>query len=136
MHMQNKNPLTNYLYNSHEVMSFYQYAMRLGFWPDYPDEKNEELSRHMETAGVSDTRKIDQLLIDNKELLRNYLSHIYSKRKNTWRVTPEFLCALILIARSVDSFSTNLLMELGWEEEIASIVIDTARLFRGKLAIT
>lgn len=133
--MQNENPLTNHLYNSREVMSFYQYAMRLGFWPDYPDEKNDELSRHMETAGVSEN-EIDQLLIDNKELLRNYLSHIYSKRKNTWRVTPEFLCALILIVRSVDSFSTDLLMELGWEEEIASIVIDTARLFRGKLTIT
>lgn len=134
--MQIKNPLTDYLYNSHEVMSFYQYAMRLGFWPDYPDEKNEELSRHMETAGISDTGEIDQLLIDNNELLRNYLSQIYSKRKYTWRVTPAFLCSLILIARSVDSFSKNLLMELGWEEEIASIVIDTARLFRGKLAIT
>lgn len=33
-------------------------------------------------------------------------------------------------------FSTSRLMELRWEEAIASIVINTARLFRGKLAIT
>ncbi|WP_417356117.1 hypothetical protein [Gallaecimonas pentaromativorans] len=129
-----KDQLVQYVYNSKPAMNLYQSAIAIGFWPDFPDYKIESLSWFLEAIEVSDISIIDDLLIKKEETLKRYIAHIYANRNNPWRVTPGFLCELALIAKHPNLFKLENLVEHGWDEDIASIVISAANKFSKNIA--
>lgn len=129
-----KDQIVQYVYNSKPAINFYRSSMAIGFWPDFPDYKIEDLSWFLETLEISDINSIDELLTNNEETLKRYIAHIYADRKNPWRVTPGFLCELALIAKHPNSFTTEKLVEHGWDKDIASIIICAANKFSQNIA--
>ena len=129
-----RNQIIDYVYNSEPVISFYRSAMGIGFWPDIPDYQIEELAWYLDGAEVNEITTIDSLLSEHKESLSRYIAHIYANGKQPWRVTPGFLCALVLIVKFPGPFTEDHLVEKGWEKELASIVISSAKIFSPYLA--
>lgn len=121
--------IIDYIYNSDAVMSFYQSAMVVGFWPDYSDHQIEQLAWDLEHADIDDITIIDSLLNEYGGILRKYIAHIYAGRTRIWRVTPEFLCTLVLIVKFPELFAENYLAEKGWDKDIANIVCLSAGAF-------
>lgn len=124
-----RDQLIDYLYNSEPVISFYRSAMGIGFWPDFPDYKVEELEWYLENTKIEDIKIIDTILRKHKETLNRYIAYIYAKRINTWRVTPGFLCALVLIVKFPQLFTEDNLVEKGWDKSLAKIVLSSAKIF-------
>lgn len=129
-----KDQIIQYVFNSKPVISLYHSSMAIGFWPDFPDHQIESLSWFLEILEISDIKSIDELLINNEENLKRYIANIYANRKNSWRVTPGFLCELALIAKYPNSFTAENLVEHGWDNDIASIVISAANKFSQNIA--
>ena len=129
-----KDQIVEYVYNSKPVINFYQFAMGIGFWPDFPDYKIESLAWYLDAAGLSDIKKIDELLIEHEDILKKYVAHIYANRRNPWRVTPGFLCALAIIVKFPMSFTVEKLVQNAWDEDLASIIITAANKFNSSLA--
>lgn len=126
--------IINYIYNSEPAISFYRSAMSIGFWPDFPDYKVETLAWYLEEAKIQDINLIDSLLSEHKDVLNKYIENLYENRKNTWRITPGFLCALALIAKFPELFTTDWLVEKGFDAEIAKIIHLSAKPYSSKLA--
>ena len=129
-----KDQIVEYVYNSKPIISFYQFAMRIGFWPDFPDYKIENLAWYLDAAELSDIKKIDEILIEHEDILKKYVAHIYANRRNPWRVTPGFLCALAIILKFPKSFTVEKLVQNAWDEDLASIIITAANKFNSSLA--
>lgn len=129
-----KDQIVQYVYNSKPVISLYHSSMAIGFWPDFPDYKIENLSWLLEALKITDINSIDELLTNNAEILKRYIAHIYANRKNPWRVTPGFLCELALIAKHPNTFTTESLVEHGWGKDIASIIISAVNKFGQDIA--
>lgn len=129
-----KDQIVEYVYNSKPAINFYHFAMGIGFWPDFPDNQIEDLAWFLNTAEVRDIKRIDQLLVQHEETLKKYIAHIYANRKNPWRVTPGFLCALAIIIKFPKSFTVDKLVQNNWDEDLASIIIAAANKFNSNLA--
>lgn len=129
-----KDPIVQHIYESKPVIALYHYAMTVGFWPDFPDHQLESIAKFLEIVEITDINKIDELLTKHENTLRRYIAHIYANRKNPWRVTPIFLCELALIAKFVNSFTVENLVENGWDEDISRIIILAAEKFSPELA--
>lgn len=129
-----KDQIVEYVYNSKPVISFYQFAMAIGFWPDLPDYEIESLAWYLDAAKLSDIKKIDEILVEHGDVLKKYVAHIYANRRSPWRVTPGFLCALAIIVKFPKSFTVEKLVQNAWDEDIASIIITEANKFNSSLA--
>jgi hypothetical protein len=118
-----------YVYNSTPALKFYQFAIGIGFWPDFPHYQIESLVWYLDAAEIDDIKKIDEILVEREEILKKYIAHIYANRKNNWRITPGFLCALAVIQNQPDSFTVKSLVENEWDEDIASMILTSANRF-------
>ena len=122
-----------YVYNSELVVSLYRHAMSIGFWPDFPDHEIETLEWYLEEANIQDIKLIDSILSEHKEVLNKYIMHLYKNIKSPWRVTPGFLCALAIIFKFPNLFTTDWLVENGFNAEIAKIIHLSAKSYNQKL---
>ncbi|WP_312841351.1 hypothetical protein [Delftia tsuruhatensis] len=129
-----KDQIVQYVYNSKPAIKLYHSSMAIGFWPDFPDYKIEDFSWFLEILKITDINSIDELITNNEEALKRYISHIYANSNNPWRVTPGFLCELALIAKYPKSFTTENLVKHGWDKDIAFIVISAANKFSPSIA--
>lgn len=129
-----KDQIVEYVYDSKPVINFYRFAMGIGFWPDFPDYQIESLAWYLDAAEVRDIKKIDELLVEHEETLKKYIAHIYANRKNPWRVTPGFLCALAIIIKFPKSFTVETLVQNDWDEDLASVIITAANKFNSSLS--
>lgn len=120
-----KDQIFEYINNSEAVISFYRFAMIIGFWPDFCDYEIEKLAWYLEDAKINDIKLLDTLLSENQDILNRYIAHIYANRKNPWRVTPGFLCVLALIMKFPKLFTEDSLVEKGWDRELANIVLSS-----------
>lgn len=123
----------NYLNNSEPVRLFYRHATEIGFYSDFPDHEIENFILSIKHSSISDVETIDKILNDNKDVLRKYIAHIYANRKLHWRVTPGFLCELVLIVKFPNKFTKDVLIEKGWADDVASIIISSAEIFSRKI---
>lgn len=123
-----RDELINHISKSEPAKLVYRTAMNTGFWPDFPDYQIENLGRSLEVAKISDITEIDELIIDNEKTIKEYIGQIYNKRKNYWRLSPGFLCELVLILKYPSIFTKEYLTENGWDREIAEIVVSAANL--------
>lgn len=132
--MLTRDKIIDYIYNSEPVMGFYQSAMAVGFWPEFPCYQIEEITWYLDKARVSDIKKIDCLLLRHKENLVKYINNIYESRKSPWRVNPAYLCKLVIVFNFIELFKVEDLTSNGWGEDTASIVIRAANLFRSEFS--
>ncbi len=124
--------IDQYIYNSNPVISLYRFAMKIGFLPDFPNKVINRPFWFLEKLKITDINSIDELIKNNSEILNIYIYNIYSNRKTDWRVTPIFLCELALIAMHPSEFTTENLVDHGWDKDIASIVIAAAKQLTNK----
>ena len=130
----NKEEIITYTFNSNHVISLYRSAIGVGFWPDFPDYQIESLSWFLDAAKLNELSEIDTLIKDNKEIITRYIAHIYAGSSKPWRVTPGFLCKLVLIAKYPDAFSVEKLIEHGWDIDIAESILLSANKFAPYIA--
>lgn len=121
-----RDELIHHISRSESAKLVYRAAMNTGFWPDFPDYQIENFGRSLEAAKISEIKEIDNLIINNEKIIREYIAKIHSQRKNYWRLSPGFLCELVLILKYPSTFTKEYLTGNGWDEEIAEIVVSAA----------
>lgn len=126
--------LIEYVKTSKHIKDFYCYAMKIGFLDIRYDYEIENLASYIDIAEVKNTKEIDALLKNNKEVLKQFISDIYRHKKTTgWRVHPGFLCQLALILKFPNLFTQNYLTENGWGEDESIIILKSASKFYSRI---
>ncbi|MFJ5239680.1 hypothetical protein ACIP86_23625 [Pseudomonas neuropathica] len=116
----------DHIYNSSSVVGLYHFAMRIGFWPDFPDPA-DRLATFLAAAEVASIEEIDNILELHRDAMERFLADVYANRLSAWRVTPEFLCELALLLKYPHIFTEERLVEeMKWDIQIAKIVLTSA----------
>lgn len=115
-----------YIYNSSPVVGLYHYAMKIGFWPDFPQPVNR-LATFMEAAEISSFEEIDNILESHRDTMERFVANVYKNRPSAWRVTPDFLCQLALLLRYPHIFTEKKLVEeMEWDSQLVKVVLTAA----------
>lgn len=117
--------VTEYISNSDPVRKLYRLAMDKGFWPDFPDYKLEKLIGYLEIAKIENIGTIDDLIMKDFSVIQKFIAEVFTRRVNgrNWRLNSVFLCELVLILKYPQIFNREFLIENGWDEEIAEVVL-------------
>lgn len=115
--------MKDHIYGSQEIAGMYRFAMRIGFWNSEPD-RSSMLEKFLKVANVASLSEIDGLLSARKPLIEKFLLNLYANRVCPWRVTPEFICELVLIVEYPEVFTKEQLVEeLQWDSEATDRIL-------------
>lgn len=121
-----KDDVIKYIARSDKVKHIYQVSMSIGFLENFIDHNVESLINQLSIAKISSLKYIDELIDDNEENIIRFVKDVHDHRKNDWRLTPSFICGLILILKFPLLFHKEYLLSNGWEDAIADIVLPIA----------
>lgn len=130
--------ISKYVENSSTLHRLCEIAEAAGFRfeseHDDPDNDSETISEIIQLAGVVGVRTIAELehvLANTLAFACKYLAAQYhadgEKEPGKWGATPAFICVLMLIGAKAQHIRVGLLVQLGWDDGIASRVLKVAK---------
>ena len=132
--------VAKYVEASETIKQLHEIAALVGFRTerehDESEDDSETISEIIQLAGVTGVRTIadlDRTLTQSLSTAEAYLSRQYhadgTDEPGKWGVTPAFVCVLVLIGAKAQHIRTGFLEELGWDDSIASRVLEVAKGF-------
>ncbi|MGL6528355.1 hypothetical protein ACSZM9_04315 [Aeromonas hydrophila] len=126
----NKKELMDMIWRSPSIRKIYLKALNQGFWEDFPDEGLDKLIKFFQHIGIMRIADLKSIIEQMEPEIDDFFKDLYDQHKQVvgrhWRISFCFVVQLLLILKYSDKVDVECLVESGWDDSIAKVVIDVA----------
>lgn len=127
----NKKELMEMIWQSPSIRQIYFKALKQGFWEDSPDEGLDNLIKFSQHVGIMRIVDLKSIIEQMEPEIDDFFKDLYDQHKQAvgrhWRISFCFVVQLLLILKYSDKVDVECLVESGWDDSIAKVVIDVAK---------
>lgn len=130
----NISSIKQYLASSITIKEITDTALKAGFKfhenSEYDDDEKDpttDITWACKEARLTTISELDTTVKDNLSLLYKYFSMLISRSDTEWRGGNAWFLTLTVLLLRIDYFDEQTIVKSGWNDEIASLVLSTAR---------